>query len=436
MAYRDFSDAQLSRRSLLRGSAYLSAAGALAQVPFSRALAYDGHAAMWPGVRSTVESYVAEGKVANMLASFGWGMGEPSAIAAGSLTLGGPTKVDLDSLYRIYSQTKPITGMCAMMLIEDGVLGLDQPVADILPAYANMMVQKEYDGAITEDNLEPAKRPITIRQLMTHTAGLGYGIVQKGPIQKAYETKGLIPGQVSRIPLPGLGRGKPVKSLEAFADGLAEMPLVYQPGTKWSYSVGLDLLGRVIEVVEKKPFDQVLQERLFDPCGMTSTFFKVPESEIERFTTNYAIAAGIPLPIDPAESSIYLETPAFPFGGAGLVSSARDYDRFLKMLLGYGKIDGKRVMSELAVRVGTSNILPEGASLEGTWVSGQGFGAGGRASDGAYGWGGAAGTAAFVSFKAGLRAQLYTQYMPSDSYPIQSGFPELVLKDLAAMQGA
>ena len=436
MAYRDFSDPQFSRRSLLRGGAYLSAAGALSQVPMASALALDGHGAKWPLVTETVKKYVAEGKVANMLASFGWGLGKPEAIAAGSLELGGPVKVDLDSLYRIYSQTKPVTGMVAMMLIEDGLMGLDQPVAEILPAYANMMVQKKYDGPITEDNLEPAKRPITIRMLMTHTAGLGYGIVQTGPIQKEYEKRGLVPGQVSRIPIPGIGRSKAIKGLMNFANELAKMPLVLQPGTKWSYSVGLDLLGAVIETVEKKPFDQVLQDRLFDPCGMTSTFFKVPSSEIGRFTTNYGILAGTPLPVDPAASSIYLDEPAFPFGGAGLVSSARDYDRFLQMLLGYGKIDGKRVMGELAVRVGTGDLLPKGASTEGTWVAGMGFGAGGRSSQGAFGWGGAAGTSAFVSFDVGLRAQMYTQYMPSSAYPIQSGFPDMVLKDLAAMQGA
>ncbi|UIP07992.1 beta-lactamase family protein [Erythrobacter sp. SDW2] len=434
MAYRDFAADQISRRSLLRGSAYLSAAGLLAQVPFSRALA--SSAAMWPTVTATVEDYVAKQKVANMIATFGWGQQAPTAIARGTLELGGAAKADMDSLYRIYSMTKPVTGIAAMMLIEDGKLGLDQPLADILPAYAEMKVQKVYDGPITEDNLEPAVRPITIRQLMTHTAGLGYGIVQKGPIARAYEDAGLIPGQVSRIPIPGLSRGKPVRSLQAFADGLAKMPLVLQPGTKWSYSVGLDLLGRVIEVAEGKPFDEVLKERIFEPCGMDSTWFQVPESEIDRFTTNYGILAGVPLPMDPAASSIYLDTPPFPMGGAGLVSSPRDYDRFLAMLLGYGKIDGKRVMSETAVRVGTGNILPATATTQGTWIAGQGFGAGGRVSDDAFGWGGAAGTAAFVKFGGGgLRAQLFTQYMPSEAYSIQTKFPELVAADLAVMAG-
>ena len=237
------------------------------------------------------------------------------------------------------------------------------------------------------------------------------------------------------MPLPGVGNPTPAPSLEAFADRLATVPLVYQPGTKWSYSLGLDLLGRVIEVVEGKPFDTVLRERMFEPAGMDSTFFTVPKSDVGRFTTNYAVFGGRVFPIDPAASSIYLDKPAFPFGGGGLVSSPHDYDRFLRMLLGMGKIDGTQVLSELAVRVGTSNILPDTVDISGSWVEGQGFGAGGRVVGRAFGWGGAAGTAAFVDFDRGLRAQLFTQYMPSEAYPIQGNFPELVQADLAANAG-
>jgi len=323
--------------------------------------------------------------------------------------------------------------MGAMMLIDEGKLSLDQPLAEILPAYGKMMVQKTYDGSITD--LVPAARPITIRHLLTHTAGLGYGIIQKGPIKTYYEENGLVPGQVSRLPIPGLGRTPAIKGLAAFADALAKAPLVAQPGTRWSYSVGLDLLGRVIEVAAKQPFDAFLKTRIFDPCGMTSTGFTGPAGEVAGLPTNYGVINGAAMPIDPSRSSIYLDAPAFPFGGAGLVSSPRDYDRFLKMLLGYGKIDGKRVMGELAVRVGTSNLLPEGATTEGTFVAGQGFGAGGRVDEkqGVYGWGGAAGTVAFVSYKSGLRASLFTQYMPTDAVPLASEFPKAVLADLAAM---
>jgi len=434
MAFRKFEDAQLSRRTLMRGAGWLSAAAAASTLPLGRiAMAHAGH---WPTILATVEEYVSSEKVANMVATLGWGQKPFDLINRGTLAFDDDTIADADSLYRIYSMTKPITGMATMMLVEDGKLTLDTPLADILPAFANMMVQKEYDGSIGPENLEPAKVQITIRHLLTHTAGLGYGIVQKGPIVKAYEEAGLIPGQVSRFPIPGLGRGTPVDSLEKFADGMAKMPLVYQPGKTWSYSVSLDLLGRVIEVVSGMPFDTFLNERLFAPAGMSSTYFRVPASQVGRLTTNYGVMNGAKLPIDSAANSIYLDEPAFPFGGAGLVSSANDYDRFQRMLVGGGEIEGTRVMKPETVAVATNDILPDGVELTGTWVKGQRFGAGGRVTGTAFGWGGAAGTAAFADMKSGLRAAMFTQYMPSNAYDIQQKFPELVLKDLAAMQGA
>ena len=431
MAYREF-DTGFSRRALLRGGAFLGAGAALSGPTALFAQAPNAARVAWPSVAAMADKYVDERKVANIVATLGWGQQPPTMIAKGTLAIGQSQRADIDSLYRIYSMTKPITGMAAMMLIDEGKLGLDQPLAEILPQFADMRVQRTYDGSLTDT--VPAERPITIRQLLTHTAGLGYNIVQKGPIAQAYAERGVVPGQVSRLPIPGLGRAPAVKGLANFADRLAELPLVLQPGSKWSYSVGLDLMGRVIEVASGMPFDRFLDERIFKPTGMTSTWFRVPQSEIGRFTTNYGIVNGVPIPIDPARASIYLDEPSFPFGGAGLVSSPRDYDRLLRMLLGYGVIDGKRVMGELAVRVGTSNILPETATTEGTWVEGQGYGAGGRVTGGSYGWGGAAGTVAFVNYDAGLRAALFTQYMPSEAYPIHEGFPAAVAKDLAAMQ--
>ena len=434
MAYREFDQIALDRRALLRGSALFAGGAVLAGSPLSGLMAQAGNAnAMWPNVAASLAKFVDARQVANAIAAFGWGQGAPQMVGKGTLAIGDPNPANLDSLYRVYSMTKPITGMAAMMLIDEGKLRLDQPLYEILPAYKTMMVQKTYDGSITD--LLPAERPITIRNLLTHTAGLGYGIIQKGPIKDYYEANGLVPGQVSRLPIPGLGRATAIKGLDHFADALAKAPLVYQPGTKWSYSVGLDLMGRVIEVASGMKFDAFLKQRIFDPCGMTSSWFRVPASEVGRLTTNYGVVNGTPIPIDPARASIYLDEPSFPFGGAGLVSSPRDYDRFLQMLLGYGRLDGKRVMSEPAVRVGTSNLLPEGVTTKGTWIEGQGFGAGGRVSEaeGVYGWGGAAGTVAFVSFKAGLRASMFTQYMPTDALTLASDFPKAVLADLAAM---
>ncbi|MFM9936032.1 MAG: serine hydrolase domain-containing protein, partial [Novosphingobium sp.] len=385
-----------------------------------------------------VYDYVASGKLPGAVAALGWGSAPPMQIARGMLAQDSHVPVDLDSQYRMYSMTKPITGMAAMMLVDEGKIDLDQPIADFLPRFAKMQVQVTPDGSITD--LKPAQTPITLRHLVTHTAGLGYSIIQKGPLKAAYEEAGLLPGRATRLAIPELGTRKTLPSLTQFADKLAEMPLVYEPGTRWSYSVGLDLVGRIIEVVSGQDFDAFLAERIFGPCGMTSSGFQVTPAQVSRLTTNYAIQPDKTFALDPAATSIYLDPPPFPFGGSGLVSSPRDYDRFLMMLAGAGTIGGARVMTETAVRLGISNLLPAAADIGGTWIAGAGFGAGGRVGlgedAGTFGWSGAAGTVGFVNMRIGLRAGLYVQYMPSNALPIQEEFPKAVLTDISAMKKA
>ncbi len=425
-------DAALSRRSLLQGGAVLGAGAALG-LPFG-ALAQE--ARRWPSVEAFIEEHVRTRKVANMVAALGYGEDEPLYIARGRDAFTSERQSDRDSLYRIYSMTKPVTGMAAMMLVDEGRIALDQPLADLIPAFANMQVQKVYDGPITPDNLEPAVRPITIRHLLTHTAGLGYGIIQKGALAQAYMSQGLMPFSSSRLVTPGLFRGPSAESLEVFADRLATLPLVFQPGTRWSYSVATDLLGRVVELAAGMPFDRFLQSRIFDPCGMESTGFRVPESEIHRLTANYLLMGGVLVPVDLPANSVFLDEPPFPFGGAGLVSSPRDYDRFLQMLAGYGTIGGQRVMSEAAVRLGTSDLFPDTLAPTDPFAANYGHGAGGRVGKGAragtFGWFGAAGTCGLVNMNSGLRHSLFTQYMPAQAYPVQERFPELVAEDAAA----
>ncbi|MEL0250539.1 MAG: serine hydrolase domain-containing protein [Novosphingobium sp.] len=428
-------DIALSRRHFIGSLGALAGAAALPRMAWASAAAE----ARFPHVTAMLDGYVGSGKLPGMVSALGWGASEaPLDIARGTLAKGMAAPVGMDSLFRIYSMTKPITGMAAMMLVDEGKLRLDQPIADLLPAYGKMMVQTTPDGSITD--LRPAKTQITVRHLLTHTAGLGYSIIQKGPIKDAYIAAGLVPGQASRLPLPGMDAPKPLKSLAEFADVLATMPLVYEPGTTWSYSVALDLMGRVIEVASGKPFDAFLAERVFEPCGMTSTGFRVAPADVDRLTTNYAAVSGMLLPIDPAKASIYLDAPPYPFGGAGLVSSPRDYDRFLRMLLGFGRIDGKQVMSKAAVRLGTSNLLPAGTDLSRSFIKGNGFGAGGSvglgADAGTYGWAGAAGTVGFVNYTVGLRAGVYTQYMPSDTYPVHREFAQAVLADVTGKKAA
>lgn len=422
----------VSRRAMLGGLALAGGLTAATRPAF--ALVDSGPA--FPATRAFIDGFVARKQLAGALATVGRGMAAPAVIAAGSLTLGGPVAIDQHSLWRVYSMTKPVTGIAAMLLVDQGKLRLDQPIADLLPAFANMQVQVTPDGSLTETR--PAKTAITLRHLLTHTAGLGYTIVQKGPLKAAYEDNGIIPAKISRLPLPGTATKPTAPSLAEFADRLARLPLVYEPGTKWSYSVSLDLLGRVIEVASGKAFDTFLQEDLFAPLGMTSSWFQVPAAAAGRLTTNYALFNGALIPIDPGASSIYLDKPEFAFGGAGLVSSAYDFDRFLMMLAGKGAIGTTRLMSEPTAMLAMSNLFPEGVDVAGTFVTGHGFGAGGRVSlpgspggPGTFGWGGAAGTIAFVNPLIGLRGAGYAQYMPPESLNFQGKLPEAILKDIA-----
>jgi CubicO group peptidase (beta-lactamase class C family) len=420
---------RLSRRTLMRGVALLGAGTAFPRMAFANAVAE----ARYPHVTAFIDGYVVSGKLPGMIAALGWGSSEaPMDVARGTGTTGSAVPLNMDSLFRIYSMSKPITGMAAMMLVDEGKLSLDQPLSDILPKFARMQVQVTPDGSITD--LRPAKTAITVRQLLTHTAGLGYPLVQKGPIKDAYERAGVIAGRVGRIPIPGLATSSPLDSLAVFADHLAALPLVYEPGTRWSYSCGLDLMGRVIEVASGQPFDAFLQSRLFDPLGMTSTWFRVPQSQRGRLTTNYGVLGTMTVPLDRAEDSVFLDPPGLLLGGAGLVSSPRDYDRFLSMLLGFGRVGKTRVMSEAAVRMGISNLLDPAVVTAGTTVAGAGFGAGGRVGLGpdlgTFGWGGAAGTIAFVNTRLGNRAGLYTQFMPMEAYPVHKEFPKAVVADL------
>jgi CubicO group peptidase (beta-lactamase class C family) len=414
-----------SRRNFL-SMAGLGAVATLLPTPAWSFLAQE-----YPTLKAQIEGYVAAKKAAGVLAAIGHGAADPEVVAAGTLAIGDATPVDIDSLFRVYSMTKPVTGMAAMILIGEGKMKLDQPIADFLPAFKEMRVLT--DPANSLDSV-PAKAQITVRHLLTHTAGLGYSIITKGPLLKAYMDNGITPGAVSRMPIPGFTPGAPTPDLATFADRVAKLPLIAEPGAKWSYSISLDLLGRVIEVASGMDFEAFLKTRLFAPLKMNSSYFQVPQSEVKRFATNYAVFGGALIPIDPAATSIYLDKPAFAFGGAGLVCSARDYDRFLAMLLNGGELDGVRVMAPETAALGMSNLLPEGASTKGTFIDGAHFGAGGRvgtgATAGSFGWGGAAGTIAFVDTRRKIRATGMVQYMPSEAYPFHADFGKWVIADL------
>jgi CubicO group peptidase (beta-lactamase class C family) len=391
-----------------------------------------------PAVQSLAETYVSSGKVPGLVIAIGSGSAAPAFMSAGRIAAepdslaAGP-----DSLWRIYSMTKPITGIAAMILVEDGKLKLDQPISDFIPGFKNMKVLDQPGGATLASH--PAKGPVTVRHLLTHTAGLGYSIITKGALLDEYNRLGINPAQVSAA-LEPVFRQTRAPSLKEFADRVATLPLIAEPGTKWSYSISIDLLGRVIEVAGGMPFDAFLQKRLFDPLKMKSTFFTVPAADANRLATNYFYMGENRIVADPGAASVWLQPPSFPYGGAGLISSARDYDRFLWMLANEGTLDGVRVLKPETVRLAMSNLLPGGAdtgalSALGVTQGQLGFGAGGSVyladstagpRKGTYGWGGAAGTIAWVDSGRKMRGTVMVNYMPSERWPLRSDFNKAI----------
>lgn len=422
----------ISRRHMLSGAAIFGTA--MGAASFAPAWA---QACLPPfmALDKAMADYVKDKKVAGMMAAIGFEQKDADYYTHGHLAMNSDVAVDKDTLWRVYSMTKPVTGMAAMMLIEQGKMQLDQPISDFIPEFGEMRVLTNPKDS--EDSV-PAKTAITIRHLLTHTAGFGYSIIDTGILPKLYIANGITPGAISKTPIPGFKSAEPTPPAPEFAKRLAKLPLLAEPGTQWNYSIGLDLLGYIIELASGQEFSAFLQQHIFAPLGMNSSYFVVPQSETHRLADNYVIFNGIMLPIDPASNSIFTEQPAFAFGGAGLVCSAADYDRFLTMLVGKGAIGDTRIMSEATAMKAMSNLLPEGADTSGSWVAGSGFGAGGRVSlggndkipAGSFGWSGAAGTVALANPIRKIRASAYTQYMPADAYSFQRDFARLVFEDL------
>lgn len=417
----------LSRRNLLRGGALL---GAGALLP-GRAFAASAPEAQWPAVTAMLDKYVGARKVSGMVAAFGWGSDTPVYIARGREGFDDKDPSGPHSLFRAYSMTKPLTGIAAMTLIDEGKLGLDQPLADFAPEFTRMQVAIDPKTSLAA---RPATQQITIRHLLTHTAGLGYAVISRDKVSEALRQLGITLGIVTKRKVKGLNDGPPIPGPDEFLRRTASVPLVAEPGTKWVYSMSLDVLGIIIGRAAGMPFEQFLAERIFAPCGMTSSFFQVPGSASDRLTTNYGFFLGRPIAIDRPGQSVYQDPIPFAFGGSGLVTCPADFDRFLAMLVNYGMSGQTRVMSEAAVRLGTSDLLPAGIDLKGTFVAGQRFGAGGVVGtgkdEGQFGWAGAAGTTGFAQMKLGLRTGLYVQYMPQSKLPILKEFPKAVGADL------
>lgn len=314
-----------------------------------------------------------------------------------------------DTIVRIYSMTKPVTSVALMQLYEQGKFQLDDPVAKYLPAFEGIQVTS--DPSDENAPLLDTERPMTIRDLLRHTSGLTYGLFGNSVIDRKYRELNL------------LNRDAP---LDEFIEKLTTVPLLFQPGGQWNYSVSVDVQGRLVEVLSGEPLDTYFAEHIFEPLDMKDTAFFVPAEKLDRFATNYGTVDGSLSVIDAPESSNYRYSPKFFSGGGGLVSTARDYMRFCQMLLNGGQLDDAQILKPETVALMSSNHLPEEIMPIGFGFirrSGVGFGLGfavrveatsGEPPEavGEYSWGGAASTNFWIVPELDLIGIALTQHMP------------------------
>ena len=340
------------------------------------------------------------------------------------------TPVAPDTLWRIYSMTKPITTVAALMLWEEGAFELTDEISRWLPEFAEMRVFDK--GSNVRQYTVPAIEPIRVWHLMTHTSGLTYGFLQTSVVDSLYRAAGYEMG------------GPDDADLATACRAWAGLPLLFQPGTRWGYSVATDVLGRLIEVISGQSLDAFLADRVLTPLGMTDTHFWAQDPA--RMAALYAATPGTgqAMRFDLVGARA-LEKPTMLSGGGGLVSTAHDYHRFTQLLLREGELDGVRLLGRSTVRFMTRNHLPGGADLgqlstggfAETTFEGVGFGLGvavvldpvpGRVptTEGTYYWGGAASTAFLVDPMEDLTVLLFTQLLPSSQYPLRSQLRQLV----------
>ena len=344
--------------------------------------------------------------------------------------------VELDTLFRIYSMTKPITSVAAMMLYEEGAFELKDPVSRFVPAFDDVRVYRS--GSALNPAMEPASEPVRMWHLLTHTSGLTYGFHHAHPVDAMYRAAGFEWGS------------PPGADLTACCDAWARLPLLFQPGTEWNYGVSTDVLGRVVEVASGLRLDQFFAERIFQPLGMTDTAFCAPEADHDRLAALYVALPGGAGPVRMDAMGDAAKTPpTLLSGGGGLVSTAADYHRFTQMLLGGGELERARLLGTRTVRYMTRNHLPGGVDLEAfgrplfaeTTFEGVGFGLGFSvvqdnianrvlSSIGEFGWGGAASTASLVDPSEEITALFFTQLLPSSTHPIRSQLKQLVYQAL------
>ncbi|MBE8474747.1 serine hydrolase domain-containing protein [Streptomyces justiciae] len=373
-----------------------------------------------------VAHYVDEGRLPGFLVAVARGGRVAHLTTHGRRDLAAGLPVTPDTLWRIYSMTKPVTSVAALLLMEEGKLSLDDPVARHVPAFAGIQVYESGSGA--DVRTRPAAQPVLIRHLMTHTAGLTFASYRAHPVDALYRQADLESSVV------------PGTTLAETVDVYASLPLQFEPGTQWNYSVATNVLGRVIEVVSGQPLDEFFAERIFRPLGMPDAGFCVSDEQAGRLAELYGETDGGG--IEPIAGLPLRGRPRFLSGSGGMVASAYDVHRFMELLRRRGELDGVRLLSAATVDLMTSNHLPGGVDLR-TFGSrpahdepgndGVGFGLGvsvvidpertkAPTSLGMFGWSGVATTTFWVDPRRDLTVQFMTQVRPKGSHTL---YPEL-----------
>ena len=337
-----------------------------------------------------------------------------------------------DTIFRIYSMTKPITSIALMQLYEQGYFQLNDPVSRVIPEWRDHRVW--VSGDVDSMETKPPEKPMTFRHILSHTGGLTYGGTNH-PVDKAYRREGVRQGEG--------------ETLQTFVHKLSKVPLRYEPGERWMYSYSVDVSGYLVEALSGKPFDVYLKENIFEPLGMKDTSFWVAPEKQSRFAANYQRQADKSLKlIDDPVSSNYLKNPSFFSGGGGLTSTTADYLRFCEMLRRGGELDGARVIGPRTLRLMHKNHLAGGKDLtqmaigafSETANEGVGFGLGfavtlsevesGSLGEGDYYWGGAASTIFWVDPTEDLVVIFMTQLMPSATFNFRGQLKNIVYSSI------
>jgi len=404
------------------------AVGALAaELPLAKPVDAGFSEAGLDRLKAHFQAYVDDGKLAGLTTLVARRGQVVHFEAYGDADKAAGVAADDDTVFRIYSMTKPVTGTAMMMLWEEGKFDLDDPVSKYLPSFRK---QRVFAGAGEEGKMltTPVNREATIRDLMRHTAGLTYGYFGDTPVDRSYRASGMMDGN---------------HTLKEVVSALGKQPLLYQPGEAWVYSLAVDVQGRLVEVLSGQSLDAFFAERIFKPLGMTDTGFQVRSDQKGRFAEVYGIDKEKGLTAYRGDFyADFTEKPSFLSGGGGLVSTTPDYFRFVQMIANGGELNGVRLLKPDTVKMMAQDHLPGGLNGIAGGKAGLGFGLnfavvkdvsknGGAGREGEYFWGGMANTLFWIDPKEDIVAMLMTNVLPSNVFPLRNDMRKYVYEALA-----